>query len=160
MKKTTITLVAISIFILIGTLGVSAISGLTSIESRAEAREKAVELRVNRLENRLIWAENVELRTEIKLKLIDIKKNEIVIEESIKTQLTELTATLKTKYAALKETKGDIKVLTDGVKALIEAKDWVALEAVYESIRAIQLERNTLLTDINELLTQVKALLP
>ncbi|KAF0226980.1 MAG: hypothetical protein FD133_562 [Erysipelotrichaceae bacterium] len=160
MKKTTITLIAISIFILIGTLGVSATSGLTSIKSRAEAREKAVELRVNKLENRLIWAENVELRTEIKLKLIDIKKNEIVIEESIKTQLTELTATLKTKYAALKETKGDIKTLTDGVKALIEAKDWVALEAVYERIRAIQHERNTLLTDINELLTQVKDLLP
>jgi len=160
MKKTTITLIAISIFLLLGTLGVSATGGLTTLEQRASAHEKAVEIRSNRLENKLIWAQNAELRTQIKLKLIDIKENEIVIEEDIKTQLAELTATLKTKYASLKETKGDVKALADGVKALIEAKDWDTLNDVYEDIVEIQLLRNTLLTEINELLTEVKALLP
>lgn len=160
MKKTTITLIAISFFLLIGALSVSATGPLTNLQQRAEAHEKAVELRENRLENKLIWAQNVQLRTQIKLKLMTIKENETVIEESIKTQLTTLSATLKTKFEALKDTKGDIKALTDGVKALIEAKDWTALKTTYESILAIQITRNTLLNDINDLLTQINDLLP
>jgi len=160
MKKTTIIVIAISFFLMIGALSVSAAGGLTNLQLRASAHEKAVELRENRLENKLIWAENVELRTQIKLKLIAIKENETVLEDSVKTQLADLTAQLKTKYAALKETKGDIKALTDGVKALIEAKDWAALKTTYESILAIQLTRNGLLNEINDLLTQVNDLLP
>ncbi len=160
MKKTTITFIAFALFLMIGALSVSATGGLTALQLRAQAHEKAVEIRENRLENKLIWAENVELRTQIKLKLIDIKENETVLEESIKTQLTDLTAQLKTKYAELKETKGDIKTLADGVKALIEAKDWAALKTTYESIIAIQLVRFELLTDINDLLTQINNLLP
>ncbi len=160
MKKTTITLIAFCICLMIGILNVSASGGLTALQLRASAHEKAVELRENRLENKQIWAENVELRTQIKLKLSAIKENDTVLEESVKTQLTDLTSQLKAKYAALKETKGDIKVLADGVKALIEAKDWVALKTTYESLLAIQLTRNGLLTEINNLLTQINNLLP
>lgn len=160
MKKSTLTVLAISIFLLIGTLTVSATGGLSNLELRAQAREMATEVRENRLENKLIWAQNAELRTQIKLKLITIKEDEIVLDESVKTQLTELTAQLKTKYEAMSETKGDIKTLADGIKALIEAKDWVTLKTTYESIIAIQETRNDLLTDINGLLTQINDLLP
>lgn len=160
MKKSTLTVLAISIFLLIGTLTVSASGGLSNLELRVQAREKATEVRENRLENKLIWAQNAELRTQIKLKLITIKEDEIVLDESVKTQLTELTAQLKTKYEAMSETKGDIKTLADGIKALIEAKDWVTLKTTYESIIAIQETRNDLLTDINGLLTQINDLLP
>lgn len=160
MKKTTMTLILFSFLLFIGSLGVSASGGLTSLQLRAQAHEKAVELRENRLENKLIWANNVELRTQIKLTLKDIKDNDIVLEDSVKTQLAELTATLKTKYALLKETKGDIRALTDGIKALIEAKDWASLKTTYESILAIQLTRNSLLSDINAVLNQIIDVLP
>jgi len=160
MKKTKLTLIAFSIFLLIGALSVSATGGLTALELRAQAREAASEVRENRLENKLIWAQNVELRTQIKLKLIDIKENEVVLEESVKTQLTELKTQLQAKYTALSDTKGDIKALADGIKALIEAKDWTTLKTTYDSILAIQETRYALLTDINGLLTQVNDLLP
>lgn len=160
MKKTTMTLILFIFLLFIGSLSVSASGGLTSLQLRAQAHEKAVELRENRLENKLIWAKNVELRTQIKLTLKDIKDNDIVLEDSIKTQLAALTATLKTKYALLKETKGDIRALTDGIKALIEAKDWASLKTTYESILAIQLTRNNLLSDINAILNQIIDVLP
>jgi len=160
MKKTTITLIIFSFLLIIGSLGVSASGGLTSLQLRAQAHEKAVELRENRLENKLIWAKNVELRTQIRLTLKDIKDDGIVLEDSVKTQLADLTAILKTKYALLKETKGDIRALTDGIKALIEAKDWTSLKTTYESILAIQLTRNNLLSDINAVLSQIIDVLP
>jgi hypothetical protein len=159
MKKITLSLISITLFLLIGALSVSAL-GEANNPLRADARAKVVELRENRLENKLIWASNVELRTQIKLKLIDIKNNEIILDESIKTQLTTLTTVLKAKYTALKDTKGDIQALSSGIKALIETKDWATLKTTYEAIIAIQLTRNGLLHEINDLLTQVNNLLP
>jgi len=159
MKKITLTLLSITLFLLVGALSVSAV-GESNNPLRADARAKVVELRENRLENKLIWASNVELRTQIKLKLIDIKNNEIILDESIKTQLTTLTTDLKAKYTLLKDTKGDIQALSSGIKALIEAKDWATLKTTYESIIAIQLTRNGLLNEINDLLTQINSLLP
>jgi len=159
MKKITLSLLSITLFLLIGALSVSAV-GETNNPLRAEARAKAVELRENRLENKLIWSSNVELRTQIKLKLIDIKNNETILDESIKAQLTTLRTDLKAKYIALEDTKGDIQALTSGIKALIEAKDWASLKTTYEAIIVIQLNRNDLLQDINDLLTQINNLLP
>jgi hypothetical protein len=159
MKKITLTLLSITLFLLVGTLSVSAL-GETNNPLRADAHAKVVELRENRLENKLIWASNVELRTQIKLKLIDIKNNEIILDESIKTQLTTLTTDLKAKYTALKDTQGDIQALSSGIKALIEAKDWTTLKTTYEAIIAIQLTRNGLLHEINILSTQINSLLP
>lgn len=160
MKKPTITLILFSIFLLIGSLGVSASAGLSSLQLRAQAHEKAVELRENRQENKLIWARNVELRTQIKLSLKNIKDNDIVLEDSVKIQLADLKSALKAKYTLLKETKGDIRALTEGIKALIEAKDWVTLKTTYESILAIQHTRNSLLSDINTVLNQIIDVLP
>jgi len=160
MNKTKLTLIAFSIFLLIGALSVSATGGLAALELRALAREAAAEVREHRLENKLIWAQNVELRTQIKLKLIDIKENDVVLEESVKTQLSELKTQLQAKYTALSDTKGDIHALTDGIKALIEAKDWPTLKTTYDRILAIQETRYDLLTDINGLLTQINDLLP
>lgn len=160
MKKTTITLILFSIFLLIGSLGVSASAGLSSLQLRAQAHEKAVELRENRQENKLIWARNVELRTQIKLTLKNIKDNDIVLEDSVKIQLADLKSALKAKYTLLKETKGDIRALTEGIKALIEAKDWATLKTTYESILAIQHTRNSLLSDINTVLNQIIDVLP
>lgn len=159
MKKITLSLLSITLFLLVGALSVSAL-GESNNPLRADAHAKVVELRENRLENKLIWASNVELRTQIKLKLIEIKNSETVLEESLKTQLQSLSTDLKAKYAALKDTKGDIQALSSGIKALIEAKDWATLKTTYEAIIAIQLTRNGLLNEINDLLTQINSLLP
>jgi hypothetical protein len=159
MKKITLSLLSITLFLLVGALSVSAI-GESNNSVRADAHAKVVELRENRLENKLIWSSNVELRTQIKLKLIEIKNNETVLEESIKTQLQTIRTDLKAKYTALKDTKGDIQALSSGIKALIEAKDWATLKTTYEAIIAIQLTRNGLLNEINDLLTQINSLLP
>jgi hypothetical protein len=159
MKKITLSLLSITLFLLVGALSVSAL-GESNNPLRADAHAKVVELRENRLENKLIWASNVELRTQIKLKLIEIKNSETVLEESLKTQLQSLSTDLKAKYAALKDTKGDIQALSTGIKALIEAKDWATLKTTYEAIIYIQLTRNGLLNEINDLLTQINSLLP
>lgn len=157
MKKI-LTLIVISLCLLAGSLTVTATEGV--IEARLLAKEKALEVRANKVENQTLWIANATLRTEIKLKLVDIKENGTVLEESVVTQIKTLTETLKTKYAAMKDTKGDIQALTATVPALIQAKDWAALKTTYESLLAIQENRNALLTDINGLLTQINDLLP
>lgn len=157
MKKI-LTLIVISLCLLAGSLTVTATGGV--IEARLLAKEKALEVRANKVENQTLWIANATLRTEIKLKLVDIKENGTVLEESVVTQIKTLTETLKTKYAAMKDTKGDIQALTATVPALIQAKDWAALKTTYESLLAIQENRNALLTDINGLLTQINDLLP
>ena len=160
MKKITLSLLSIGLFLLIGALSVSAVGDTNNLQLRAAAREKVVELKENRLENKLIWASNVQLRTEIKVKLTQLKENEIVLEDSVKAQLKTLHTELKAIYTTLKDTKGDIQALSSGIKALIEAKDWATLKTTYETIIAIQHNRNTLLQEINTKLTQIKDLLP
>lgn len=160
MKKITLSLLSIGLFLLIGALSVSAVGDSNNLQLRAAAREKVVELKENKLENKLIWASNVQLRTEIIVKLTQLKENDTVLEDSVKAQLKTLHTELKAIYTTLKDTKGDIQALSSGIKALIEAKDWVTLKSTYESIIAIQLNRNTLLQEINTKLTQIKDLLP
>jgi len=157
MRKITLVLL-VCFSLLTAALPVSATGSL--LQLRLEAREKALEIRSNRLENKTIWVANATLRTQIKLRLVSIKEAGTVIDETVLLQIKALTATLKTKYAALKDTKGSIQTLVEGIPGLIESKDWATLKTTYLSILAIQTNRNALLTEINGLLTQIKDLLP
>lgn len=156
--KRIITLMMIGFSLLAFALPVHASGSL--LETRLLVKEKALVVRANKVENQTLWIANVTLRTQIKLKLVEIKEDGTILEEGVLTEIKDLTATLKIKYTALKDTKGDIQALTEGIKALIEAKDWATLKTTYESILAIQENRNGLLTDINALLTQINDLLP
>jgi hypothetical protein len=159
MKKILMLMMTVVLLVLSGT-GVLATSRPTALEWRAAAHEKALEVRENKLENRLIWAENVQLRTEIRLRVMAIREQEVVLEETLVSDIKALTETLKATYAELKATQGTIKAYSDEVKALIEARDWEGLETVYDQIVLIQVNRNALLEEINTLLTQLLALLP
>lgn len=127
---------------------------------RSTVHEKVVTIRTNRLENKVIWAQNRELRASIKLELIELKESGVVLDESLKTQLKELTAQLKTKYASLKETSGEIRELTVGIKDLIKARDTEALDDIYAQVIDIQLLRSELLSEINALLSEISSLIP
>ncbi|HYE69626.1 MAG TPA: hypothetical protein VEA58_13495, partial [Anaerovoracaceae bacterium] len=59
----------------------------------------------------------------------------------------------------LKDTKGDIKEITAENKANIKARDYEAMEAVFDEIYDIQASRNAALIQINELLKEMIALL-
>ena len=159
MKKALISVMTV-VLLMLGGLGVGATSGLSALELRAAAHAKALEVRENKLENRLIWAENVQLRTEIRLRVMAIREQDLVLEDSVVEDVKALTETLKATYAELKATEGSIKAYSDEVKALIEARDWEGLENIYDQVVAIQLTRNALLEEINTLLTQIVALLP
>ncbi|MHC1734975.1 MAG: hypothetical protein AB9921_04805 [Erysipelotrichaceae bacterium] len=127
---------------------------------RSTVHEKVVTIRTNRLENKVIWAQNQELRASIKLELIELKESGVVLDENLKTQLKELTEQLKTKYASLKETSGEIRELTVGIKDLIKARDTEALDDIYAQVIDIQLLRSELLSEINALLSEISSLIP
>lgn len=127
---------------------------------RSTVHEKVVTIRTNRLENKVIWAQNQELRASIKLKLTELRESGVVLDENLKTQLKELTEQLKTKYASLKETSGEIRELTVGIKDLIKARDTEALDEIYAQVIDIQLLRSELLSEINALLSEISSLIP
>ncbi|HAO60985.1 MAG TPA: hypothetical protein DCQ90_03360 [Erysipelotrichaceae bacterium] len=127
---------------------------------RSSVHDKVVTIRTNRLENKVIWAQNQELRAGIKLELNELRESGVVLDENLKIQLKGLTEQLKTKYASLKETSGDIRELTVGIKELIKARDTEALDDIYAQVIDIQLVRSELLSEINALLSEISSLIP
>lgn|GEM_PF-4939107 len=126
---------------------------------RAGIQENVSIMRQNKLENQLIWSDNSNLRAQLKLALKALRESDVEVDETLKTQLKTLGESLKQKYQLLNATSGDIKELTVQIKDLVKAKDTDALNLIYAQIIDIQLNRNSLLTEINILLSEMMSLL-
>jgi uncharacterized protein YkvS len=126
----------------------------------AMAFSAVMEMRENRLDNQELRLENKRLRLAIREQLVEIKESGQTLEESVKIELKALTEQIKEKAALLKATQGDIRELTVGLKELIEKKETEEILAIYNQVIEIQEYRNGILKEINDLLKEIKELLP
>ena len=129
-------------------------------ETRRPWRSAVMEMRENRIDNQELRLENQRLRLSVREELIQMKEAGVTLDESVKAEMKALTQQLKEKAALLKATQGDIRELTVGLKELIENKQTEDILAIYNQVIEIQDYRNGILKEINDLLKEIKALLP
>jgi hypothetical protein len=153
MKKLWTTMLAVMLLLL-------AVLPVSALETQRPWRSAVMEMRKNRLDNQELRLENKRLRLAIREQLVEIKESGQTLEDSVKIELKALTEQLKEKAALLKATQGDIRELTVGLKELIEKKETEEILAIYNQVIEIQEYRNGILKEINDLLKEIKELLP
>jgi hypothetical protein len=137
-----------------------AVNPVSALETQRPWRSAVMEMRKNRLDNQELGIENKRLRLSIREQLIELKESGQTLEDSVKIELKDLTEQLKEKAALLKATQGDIRELTVGLKELIEKKETEEILTIYNQVIEIQEYRNGILKEINDLLKEIKELLP
>lgn len=137
-----------------------AVNPVSAQETQRPWRSAVMEMRENRLDNQELRLENKRLRLAIREQLVEIKESGQTLEDSVKIELKALTEQLKEKAALLKTTQGDIRELTVGLKELIEKKETEEILTIYNQVIEIQEYRNGILKEINDLLKEIKELLP
>jgi hypothetical protein len=153
MKKYWTTMLAVMLLLL-------AVLPVSALETQRPWRSAVMEMRKNRLDNQELRLENKRLRLAIREQLVEIKESGQTLEDSVKIELKALTEQLKEKTALLKATQGDIRELTVGLKELIEKKETEEILTIYNQVIEIQEYRNGILKEINDLLKEIKELLP
>ena len=153
MKKLWTTILAVMLLLL-------AILPVSAQETQRPWRSAVMEMRKNRLDNQELGNENKNLRLAIREQLVELKESGQILEDSVKIELKALTEQIKEKTALLKATQGDIRELTVGLKELIEKKETEEILIIYNQVIEIQEYRNGLLKEINDLLKEIKELLP
>jgi len=126
---------------------------------KSNAQEKIAIIRANKLDNQLIWSDNSSLRAQVKIALTELRKAESGIDDALKAELKSLGDNLKLKYQELNSTSGDIHALTVQIKDYVKARDTDALNEIYAQIIDIQLLRNGILSEINNILTEIIGIL-
>jgi len=126
---------------------------------KSNVQEKIAVIRANKLDNQLIWSDNSNLRAQVKIALTELRKAESGIGDALKAQLKSLGDNLKLKYQELNSTSGDIHALTVQIKDYVKARDIDALNEIYAQIIDIQLLRNGILSEINNILTEIIGIL-
>ncbi len=126
---------------------------------KSNVKEKVAIIRSNKLENQLIWSDNSNLRAQVKIALGELRESDVSIDDAIKAQLKSLGDTLKIKYQELNSTSGDVRELTIQINDLVKARNTDALNEIYGQIIDIQLFRNGILSEINDILTEIIAIL-
>jgi hypothetical protein len=153
MKKLWTTMLAVMLLLL-------AVLPVSALETQRPWRSAVMEMRENRIDNQELRLENKRLRLAIREQLVEIKESGQTLEESVKIELKALTEQIKEKTALLKATQGDIRELTIGLKELIEKKETEEILTIYNQVIEIQEYRNGILKEINDLLKEIKELLP
>jgi uncharacterized protein YkvS len=153
MKKYWTTMLAVMLLLL-------AVLPVSALETQRPWRSAVMEMRKNRLDNQELRLENKRLRLAIREQLVEIKESGQTLEDSVKIELKALTEQLKEKAVLLKATQGDIRELTVGLKELIEKKETEEILTIYHQVIEIQEYRNGILKEINDLLKEIKELLP
>lgn len=153
MKKYWTTMLAVMLLLL-------AVLPVSAQETQRPWRSAVMEMRKNRLDNQELGIENKRLRLSIRERLVEIKESGQTLEDSVKIELKDLTEQIKEKTALLKATQGDIRELTVGLKELIEKKETEEILTIYNQVIEIQEYRNGILEEINDLLKEIKELLP
>jgi hypothetical protein len=153
MKKYWTTMLAVMLLLL-------AVLPVSALETQRPWRSAVMEMRENRLDNQELRLENKRLRLAVREQLVEIKESGQTLEESVKIELKALTEQIKEKTALLKATQGDIRELTVGLKELIEKKETEEILTIYNQVIEIQEYRNGILKEINDLLKEIKELLP
>jgi hypothetical protein len=122
---------------------------------RAVVEQLRNKIRQNRLKNESLRLQNRNLRLNLRQILLNVKKE---LPAASILQLKAYHLELKTLTEQLADTKGDIREILATVRSKIEQKDWQAVKLAYQNIIAIQEARAAKLTQINEKLKQMIAL--
>lgn len=126
---------------------------------RADASKKIDIVKANREDNKKLSNENTALRKELEAKLSSVKKAGTSLDKSIVTGLKVNIKELKRFLSEIKDTNGQIKGLPGANKSNFKDINYEALNLKYEKISEIQLNRNTKLIEINNLLKSTLQLL-
>ncbi|MGB4440229.1 MAG: hypothetical protein WBJ13_13630 [Sedimentibacter sp.] len=128
-------------------------------EFKQSLTEKQQEILNNTNENIAIAANTNQLRIDLLQSLDEIKKNGTELPEETIFQLEEYNSQVLELVKLLEDTKGQIKSVVVENKEFIKARDYESMDAAYDEILTLQVNRNDLLEDINELLQEMNALL-
>lgn len=117
-------------------------------------------VKANRDLNKALLQENSDLRQVMKEKLKSLKDSGTDLDADTAAKLEALNAELKSAIDELKASKGAIKEVAVEKKSSLESRDFEAMKTAFEKIGDIQKARNEKLSQINDILKDITALLP
>jgi len=116
---------------------------------------KKVNMMSNKGLNLDLLSENNQLRLQLSEALKAIKDAGTVLSDETTASISSYNDQIKALIDDMKATKGEIKDLLDQNKKLVENKDYVEMDLVYDQIAEIQLTRNDNLQSINDILVKM-----
>ena len=124
-----------------------------------ELAKKRGELMSHKGLNQDLLKENKQLRTQLRTALEEIEEAGTALPEETAAALKDYREQLKAIADQMKAEKGKIRDLLKQNKELIKNKDYVKMDLIYDQIADIQITRNDLLKQINDIFVKMIELL-